>query len=163
TSGLGGDVTVIALGDVLVNGSGVNGSGATLPTGIVSNAQPGSIGRAGSVTLSGQNITVGGGGLITSGTAGAGTGGIMQEPAQASLTLTDLGSGIIASASSTGGGDAGSVTVNAPQITLTAGAEIAGTTAGTGAGGSVNVTTPGALVLDGFGIANTQIASSATG
>jgi large exoprotein involved in heme utilization and adhesion len=49
--------------------------------------------------------------------------------------------------------------VNAPQITVTSGAEVASTTAGTGAGGSVSVTTPGALVLD----SGAEIAASATG
>jgi large exoprotein involved in heme utilization and adhesion len=77
--------------------------------------------------------------------------------------LTDPGSGIIASATSTANGNAGSVAVTAPRITLMTGAEIASTTAGTGAGGSVSVTTPGSLVLDGAGVANTQIAASATG
>jgi hypothetical protein len=60
-------------------------------------------------------------------------------------------------------GNAGSVAVNAPQITITKGAEIASTTAGTGAGGSVSVTTTGMLALDGSGVANTQITASATG
>jgi hypothetical protein len=76
--------------------------------------------------------------------------------------LTDPASGIIALATSTASGDAGSVIAAAPQITI-AGAEIASTTAGSGMGGSVMVTTPGALVLDGAGVANTQIAASATG
>ena len=53
--------------------------------------------------------------------------------------------------------------MNAPQISLMSGAEIASTTAGTGAGGSVLVTTPGMLVLDGAGVVGTQIAASATG
>ena len=75
----------------------------------------------------------------------------MQVTAQGPLSLSDPGSGIIASATSTASGNAGSVTVTAPQITLMSGAEIASTTAGTGAGGSVDVTTPGALVLDGAG------------
>jgi hypothetical protein len=74
--------------------------------------------------------------------------------------LSDTGSGIVASADSTAGGEAGSVTVSAPQISLASGAEIASTTKGTEAGGSVNVTSTGALVLDGTG---TQIAASATG
>ena len=76
--------------------------------------------------------------------------------------LSDPGTGIIVSATTTASGNAGSVTVGAPQIALTSGAEIASTTAGTGAGGSVMVTTPGALVLNGNG-ANTEIAASATG
>jgi large exoprotein involved in heme utilization and adhesion len=73
--------------------------------------------------------------------------------------LTDPGSGIVASATSTASGNAGSVTANALQITLMTGAEIASTTAGTGAGGSVDVTTPGALALGG----GAQIAASAIG
>ena len=87
----------------------------------------------------------------------------MQVTAQGPLSLSDPGSGIIASATSTASGNAGSVMVTAPQIALVSGAEISSTTAGTGAGGSVDVTTPGALVLDGAGVANTQIAASATG
>ena len=79
------------------------------------------------------------------------------------LGLSDPGSGIVALATSTASGNAGSVTVTAPQITIAPGAEIASTTAGTGAGGSVDVTTPGALVLNGAGDPNTQIASSAIG
>src|SRR5207302_10572452 len=73
------------------------------------------------------------------------------------------GRGRIASAASTAGGDAGAVTVTAPQITLLSGAEISSTTAGTGAGGSVDVATPGALLLNGSGDPNTQIAASAIG
>ena len=60
-------------------------------------------------------------------------------------------------------GNAGSVAVTAPRITIASGAEIASTTAGTGAGGSVLATTPGMLVRDGAGVVGTQIAASATG
>ena len=100
---------------------------------------------------------------ISSATNGPGNGGTVQVTALGPLKLADPGSGIIASADGTASGNAGSVIVRAPQITLTGGAEIASTTAGTGAGGSVDVTTPGALVLDGQGVAGTQIAASATG
>jgi large exoprotein involved in heme utilization and adhesion len=163
-AGNGGTVQVTALGDVLINGSGLAPPGGIFagpPGGISSEAF--STGRAGAVTLTGQNITVRSGGLISSATAGAGDGGTVQVTALGSLSLTDPGSGIIASAASTASGNAGSVTVSAPQITLTSGGAIASTTAGTGAGGSVNVTTPGALVLNGEGVANTQISASATG
>jgi len=52
--------------------------------------------------------------------------------------------------------------VDAPQITMTSGAQIASTTSGTGNGGSVAVgtTTPGVLMLDGM---STQITASTTG
>lgn len=153
-SGDGGDINVSALGNILINGSG---------GGIVATAEPGSVGRAGAISLVGQQISISDGGLISSSTAGPGKGGTVQVTAQGPLILTDPGTGIVASATPTASGNAGSVTVTAPQITLMSGAEIASTTAGTGAGGSVTVTTPGALVLDGAGVANTQIAASATG
>jgi large exoprotein involved in heme utilization and adhesion len=104
-----------------------------------------------------------GGAQITAGTAGPGAGGNVKVTAQGALTLTDQGTGITASTTSNSSGNAGSVTVTAPQITVTSGGQIASTTAGTGAGGSVSVTTPGALMLDGMGIALTQIAASASG
>ena len=115
-----------------------------------------------SVNASGY-LTVSGGAQIASATAGAGNGGTVQVSSRGPLTLTDPGTGIIASASSTASGNAGSVMVEAPQITIVSGAEIASSTAGTGSGGSVDVTTPGALVLDGGGDPNTGIAASATG
>jgi large exoprotein involved in heme utilization and adhesion len=96
---------------------------------------------------------------VTSSTAGAGNGGTVQVTAGGPLNLTDPGTGIIASATSTASGNAGSATVNAPQIALANGAEIASTTAGTGAGGSVTVSAPGTIVLGG----GAQIAASATG
>ena len=156
--GNGGDVTVNAQGRV-----SIDGSGAQLPTGLLTNAQPGSSGRAGAVALTGQDILISGGGLVSSGTAGQGDGGTVRVAARGSLSLSGAGTGVIASASSTASGNAGSVTVGASQIAVTGGAEISSTTAGTGAGGSVDVTTPGALVLDGAGISGTQIAASATG
>ena len=61
--------------------------------------------------------------------------GTVQVTAQEPLSLSGAGSGIIASANSTASGNAGPVTVTAPQITIATGAEIASTTAGTGAGG----------------------------
>jgi large exoprotein involved in heme utilization and adhesion len=108
------------------------------------------------------SLTVEGGAQIASTTASQGTGGTVTVSSQGPLSLSG-GGGILALASMTASGNAGSVTVSAPQITVTSGAEIASTTAGTGAGGPVSVTTPGALVLDGMGVSGTQIAASALG
>ena len=158
--GKGGDVDVTIANDVALSGIASDGT----PSGITASARPGSSGQAGEVVLTaGGAIALSGGAQATSSTAGAGNGGTVQVTAQGPLSLTDPGSGIIASATSTASGNAGSVAVTAPQITLTTGAEVASTTAGIGAGGSVSVTTPGALVLDGAGVAGTQIAASATG
>jgi large exoprotein involved in heme utilization and adhesion len=121
-------------------------------------------GSAGIVTVASAGaLTVVSGGVITAQTFGSNEGGTAKVTAQGPLALSGLGSEIAASATPTASGNAGSVKVTAPQITITAGAEIASTTAGTGAGGSVDVTTPGALVLDGQSVAGTQIAASATG
>ena len=143
----GGDIAVTVAHDVTLSGSGPNGASE-----ITASAQPGSSGQAGQVVLmAGGAIALSGGAKATSSTAGRATAAPCRSRRGGPLTLTGFGSGIIASATSTASGNAGSVTVAAPQITITAGAEIASTTAGTGAGGSVDVTTPGALVLNGAG------------
>jgi large exoprotein involved in heme utilization and adhesion len=156
--GEGGDVAV-----KVANGVSLSGAGSAGASGITTSAEPGSSGNAGQVVLmAGGAIALSGGAQVTSSTAGAGKGGTVQVNAQGPLSLSDFGSGIIASATSTASGNAGSVMVGAPQITIAGGAEIASTTAGTGNGGSVGVTTPGALVLNGADDPNTQIAASAT-
>ena len=68
------------------------------------------------MTVAAQDIAVTGGGLVNSGTAGRGDGGTVQVAGRGSLSLSEAGSGIIASASSTASGNAGSVMVSAPQI-----------------------------------------------
>ena len=156
-TGAGGSVLVTTPGALVLDGAGVAG------TQIAASATGPNSGPGGSVTVNANALTVEGGAQIASSTAGPGNGGSVQITAQGPLTLTDPGSGITASATSTASGSAGSVIVNAPQISLMSGAEIASTTAGTGAGGSVLVTTPGMLVLNGSGVPNTtQIAASAT-
>jgi filamentous hemagglutinin family protein len=134
-------------------------------------------GPAGNINVTaGGGVVISEGGFIDSNTFGPGNGGTVQVSAQGPLSLSGPGSGILTSANATGvllfltgnpsqiifslgGGSAGSVTVNASQITIVNGAEIASTTAGTGAGSSVAVTTPGALMLGG----GAQITASATG
>jgi filamentous hemagglutinin family protein len=156
-TGVGGSVSVETPGALVLDGMGVGG------TEIAASAIGAASGPGGPVTVNAGSLTVQGGAQIASTTAGAGKGGTVQVTAHGPLSLSDLSSGIVALATETASGDAGSVMVQAPQITIAGGAEIASTTAGTGMGGSVNVTTPGALVLDGAGVANTQIAASAIG
>jgi filamentous hemagglutinin family protein len=157
--GAGGDIGVTIANGVNLMGAGPNGG-----SGITASAQPGSSGGAGEVLLAaGGAIALSGGAQIASSSAGSGGGGSVQVAAQGPLTLSDPGTGIIAPAASTVSANAGSVTVNAPQITLSTGAQISSIMQGTGGVGSVSVMTPGALVLDGEGIVNTRIAASATG
>ena len=111
--GKGGDVMVTVANGVTLSGVGPSGA-----SGITASAQPGSSGRAGEIVLmAGGAIALSGGAEVTSSTAGAGNGGTVAVTAQAPLTLTDPGTGIIALASSTASGNAGSVVVTAPQIT----------------------------------------------
>jgi filamentous hemagglutinin family protein len=155
--GKGGDVSVM-----VANGVTLSGAGPTGASGITTSAELGSSGDAGQVVLkAGGAIALSGGAKVASSTAGAGKGGTVQVLAQGPLTVSDPMSDIVASTTSSG--NAGSVTVTAPQITVVAGGKVASTTGGSGMGGSVGVTTPGALVLDGMGVAGTQIAASAIG
>jgi large exoprotein involved in heme utilization and adhesion len=157
--GKGGDVSVM-----VTNGVSLSGMGPTRASGITTSAEPGSSGDAGQVVLmAGGAITLSGGAEVASSTEGAGKGGTVQVTARGPLSLSDPFSGIVALATTTASGDAGSVMVQAPHITIASGAQIASTTEGTGIGGSVGVTTPGALVLDGMGVGGTQIAASAMG
>ena len=155
-TGAGGSVNVATPGALILNGfSDPNTQIAASATGTQS-------GGGGFVMVDAGTLRVQGGAQIASTTAGLGDGGLVQVTAHGPLTLSDPGSGIVASTTSRG--NAGPVTVTAPQITIASGGEIASTTAGTGMGGpAVDVTTPGALVLDGMGVGGTQIAASAFG
>ena len=158
--GRGGDVEVKIADAVTLSGVTVNGTAS----GITAAALPRSSGQAGEVVLAaGGALALSGGAEVSSSTAGVGNGGSVRVTAQGPLVLSDPGSGIVALAMPSASGNAGSVTVTAPQITLTAGGAIASTTTGTGAGGSVNVMTPGTLALSGRGDPNTEIAASAKG
>jgi filamentous hemagglutinin family protein len=147
----------------VAQGLSINESSGAGTTGILARSEPGSAGSAGNVVVDARTLSISGGGQVSASTQGSGAGGDVEVKAQGALTLTDPGTGITASTTSTASGNAGSVMVTAPQIMLARGAEISSTTAGTGSGGSVTVTTPGGLVLDGGGDPNTQIAASAIG
>jgi filamentous hemagglutinin family protein len=156
--GNGGDIAVTA-GDTVALARG--GAGVS---GITASASPGSTGHAGAVMLSaGGSVVLSGGAVVASSTGGAGDGGTVRVTAQGPLALSDPRTGIFASATSSASGNAGSVRVLAPQISIATGSEIASATAGSGAGGSVVVTALGPLFLHGNGDPNTQIAASATG
>jgi filamentous hemagglutinin family protein len=151
-TGMGGSVDVTTPGALLLDGLGIT------PTRIAASATGPQSGPGGPVTVDAGSLTIQGGAQIASTTASLGTGGPVQVTAQGPLSLSDPGSGVVASANSTASGNAGSVKVGASQITIAEGAQIASTTAGTGTGGSVDVATPGALLLGG----GAQIAASAT-
>jgi large exoprotein involved in heme utilization and adhesion len=103
-------------------------------------------------------LTLTGGGQILSSTSGPGQGGTVTVLVRDTLTLAGASpdgrflSRIFADARGTdaGAGDAGSVLVQAPQVTLTAGAQISSSTFGPGQGGSVTVLAPDTLTVAGI-------------
>jgi filamentous hemagglutinin family protein len=109
---------------------------------ISSQSNPKSTGDAGAVVVEGTRLTLGAGGQISSSTFGAGRGGTVTVTATESLTLagrssTGIPSGVFSDTS--GSGVAGTVQVDAPQLTMQTGAVIRSDTSATGAAGMVMV------------------------
>jgi filamentous hemagglutinin family protein len=115
-------------------------------------------GRARDLRLTAGSVHLEQGAQLSSSTAGPGQGGTVRVTATDTLTLTGTASSILATASGifaaafgtgAGAGNAGSVVVEAPRVTLTGGAQIASNTGGLGQGGTVRVTATDTLTLDG--------------
>jgi large exoprotein involved in heme utilization and adhesion len=109
------------------------------------------------VVVEAPRVTLTEGAQIGSGSFGPGQGGTVQVTAADTLTLTGrssnglFASSIFADARGTGAGagNAGSVVVEAPRVTLTEGAQISSSTFGPGQGGTVQVTAADTLTLSG--------------
>jgi large exoprotein involved in heme utilization and adhesion len=157
TTGAGGNVSVTVPGAV-----SIDGAGTALPTGILANAEPGSMGAAGVVGLEGGAITLSRSGQVASTAAGEGRGGAVTVAATGNLLL-DGGDAadtqISASATGTRSGNGGTVSVSAATITIRDGARIASSTAGDGRGGDVRVAAD-EIRLSGAG---SQITATSTG
>jgi large exoprotein involved in heme utilization and adhesion len=166
-SGNGGRVSVNVASQLTIDGT----AAASSLTGIAANSEFGSTGNAGDVTVTAETLSLVNGGAISSSAirpdnnlpASSGNAGRLTVNVAGLLSMSGSGSRIATDTEPGTTGNAGSVAVTAPQITIASGAEIASTTAGTGAGGLVTVTTLGALLLDGRGVDKTQIAASAIG
>jgi filamentous hemagglutinin family protein len=136
-------------GTVTVQATEVNLEGATpdnsFLSGVFVNAQGGT-GDAGDIVVEAQQVHLSGGAQITSGTFGSGKGGTVTVRA---TTMTLEGatpdnsflSGLFANAQgkAEGAGDAGAIVVEAQQVHLSGGAQIASVTFGPGKGGMVTV------------------------
>jgi large exoprotein involved in heme utilization and adhesion len=147
-SGKGGDVTVNVTGSLLIDGSMPGPDPTFNPTGISSRSNPGSTGDAGAVSVRAGTLSIVKSALIGSDTFGSGKGGDVSVVVASDLALSGVGpngaSGIAASAqaqisaSSTGSGDAGLVTVSAGRLLLSNGAAIS-TEATTANGGNITL------------------------
>jgi large exoprotein involved in heme utilization and adhesion len=129
-------------------------------------------GDAGVVVVRATQVSLSGGAQIQSATVGRGQGGNMTVRATDTLSLEGtapngaLGSGIFANAQGQRetAGDGGTVLVEAPQITLSGGAQIASSTFGGGHGGTVTVMATDTIAISGQGSGLvTKTAGSAPG
>ena len=150
--GRGGSVAVKARDSLTITGADTRGrvSGITADArGFVAAA-----GDAGTVDVEAGTISLAAGGRISSATVGVGRSGSVVVKAADSLTIAGedtqgLESGIFADALGFGGGDAGTIDVEAGTITLAAGSTISSATLGVGRGGSVAVKARDSLTIAG--------------
>jgi large exoprotein involved in heme utilization and adhesion len=162
-AGAGGTVSVIATDTLTLTGTAQGDF--PIPSGIFAGAQGLGIagGAAGAVEVVARAITITDGAQISSGTLGAGAGGMVSVIATDTLTLTGTArkgafpSGIFASAQGLGGA-AGAVEVTAPTITVSDGAAISSSTNGSGRGGTVQVQAQDVMLSEGA-----QISSNTSG
>ncbi len=154
--GQGSNVTVSATETLTLSGTTPDRAFAS---GIAAQSRgPGAqAGDAGTVVVEAHDITIRDGAVISSLTIGPGQGGNVTVSATETLTLIGttpdgmFASGIGANAQGTGAqtGDAGTVMVEASDITIRDGAMISSTTFGPGQGGNVRVTATATLTLIG--------------
>jgi large exoprotein involved in heme utilization and adhesion len=139
-----------AAGDVSVHVARrltVNGAGSTALTGIDAQANPGSNGSAGDVTVAAGTLIVAGGGEISGDTFGAKNAGIVTVSAG---TLHILGGGEIAS-DTFGAGGGGDLRISAGSLSIGANGAISAGAFGAGKGGDISVDVAGRLVINGQG------------
>ncbi|MBD2181409.1 filamentous hemagglutinin N-terminal domain-containing protein [Planktothrix sp. FACHB-1355] len=119
---------------------------------------PGSIGRAGDLTINTQNLTMRDGAIISTGTAGFGRGGNLTINATESIQLIGgnpyfvLGKpgDTALNASSVGPAPAGDLTISTRRLTISNGANASTTTFASGRGGSLTVKATDTLTIDGI-------------
>jgi filamentous hemagglutinin family protein len=190
TQGNAGRVTVSASGTITIDGTG------GMPqyiTGVIADAEPGSIGNAGSVSVSAPVISLTSGGEISSATFASGnSGAVSVQAGQLAIDgATGFSTGVVVSneagstgasgsaavsagtltiadngqiaARALGSGPGGVVDVSAGSLALTTGGQIRSTTVGPGNGGSVAVSVAGDATITGASSAITAAAVGPTG
>ena len=154
-------------GNVVVNVSGlltIDGTGEAISTGI--SAQTEGTGNAGTVMIAAGNMSIASNGVISGGSIGAtatGNGGnvIVNVAGLLSIEGARGNPGLLTgiTSQSQGSGNAGTVTVNAGELSIAEDGAISGKTFGLGAGGDVNVDAA-LITLSGAG---PQITARSTG
>jgi len=171
--GRGGNIRIDASGDIRVSGDNrpadeFFGTFIVTNAGILSRAlgSSGDAGAAGAVRIKAANLTLLGGAAIDTTTYGGGRGGdidlqltdtLLVSGENHSATLSTLGmakdsSGIVAQAQGfEPGGDAGSVSISAAELSISEGGRLSTDTFGVGAGGAVQIDVHGRARITGMG------------
>ena len=142
--GASGSVSVSVAGELAIDGA------ATRPglfTGIFSQANQGSAGNAGRVSVDAGSISIVNNGTISGSTSGSGNGGSVAVSAN-SISLANLGK-ILSTTSGTG--SAGQISVAAGILSIASNGQIqsAAATGSSGQGGNIVVSVAGQLLIDG--------------
>ena len=131
-SGVSGNVTVNASSIVL------DGTGATLPTGIAATTSYQTGGRAGDIGIAAGSLQVLGGAQVSAATAGTGTGGNISVTGGGVL-VSGANSIITAQTTATNGGAGGSLRFDLDSLRVADGGKISASTQGSGRGGSIDI------------------------
>ncbi len=142
-SGDGGSVT-IAAGSVVLDGTG-----ATLPTGIVATTDYPAGGNGGSISLTVGSLQILGGAEINAATLGTGASGDISVSG-GSVLVSGARSIITAQTLAALGGDGGNLRFNVNSVSVIDGGQISASTQGAGRGGSIDITA-NQVTLDGGG------------
>jgi large exoprotein involved in heme utilization and adhesion len=155
TSGRGasGSVSVSVAGELAIDGAMTL---ANATTGIFSQANGGSTGDAGEVSVNAGSIFIINSGTISSGTFGRGNGGSVSVNVAGRLAIDGAMTpvsftGISSQANRGSIGNAGPISITAGSVSLAHGGEISSTTFARGRGGTVAVAVDGLLAIDGSG------------
>jgi len=141
--GSSGDVTISASSIIL------DGTGATMPTGIAATTSYVTGGKAGNITLSAGSLQVTGGAEISAATAGIGSGGNISVSG-GSVLVSGTGSAITAQTTGTQGGAGGDLKFSVSTLSVKGGGQISASTSGSGRGGSITINA-NQVTVDGSG------------
>ncbi|BDA67318.1 filamentous haemagglutinin outer membrane protein [Calothrix sp. PCC 7716] len=153
-SGNGGRLAVNASKQVQLNGTSDDGK----TTGFFASTY--NVGKAGDLIVDTPVLIVKNGAQVSTSTIGGGQGGKLTIKASESVLLEGIGSGLSSQAQRTG--NAGSITLNTPNLTIQKQARIAAETINKGNAGNINIDTNKLMIQDG-GIISSATANEGSG
>ena len=167
--GSSGNVSLSAPGAVSIDGTSTN-----FQAGILSQANFGSSGNAGSVQVIAGSLSLVNTAQVSASTFGLGAGGDVNVQVGSKLSINGSGSSLVTTGIQAltflpGAKNAGNITVNAGDLSIVTNGEIASFTSGSGNAGNVSVRVGGMLFIDGTsatkltGIASNNTSSLSTG